>query len=81
MALGGRKATLSIKSKGWRRNAYGIRCPAIAGPVAPENREQEAKIGVRRIEKGSKIKARAWEQYLAKVGVEGSNPFARSKFP
>jgi hypothetical protein len=42
--------------------------------------EQTAKSGIPRIKKTSKINARGQELYFAKVGVEGSNPFARSRF-
>ncbi len=49
-------------------------------PMAPKNGERSAKTAIRRIREANKINARAEEHNLAKVGVEGSNPFARSSF-
>ena len=40
--------------------------------------ERNAKISIPGKPNALKNNARAWEPYFAKVGVEGSNPFARS---
>jgi len=49
--------------------------------VAPKTRERHANIDITREKNARDSAARAQGHNLAKVGVEGSNPFARSRTP